>query len=81
MKALLASIPNRLKAIYLVWFTIQFTLFNIGPEMFRVDEDFYPIDWRGHLTFRTIDYDYTEFLFYIFVPILIYMIVRLWKKK
>lgn len=90
MMALFTSISNRMKAIYLIWFTVHFILFISSGNIFSYCSDFYPYtagyysytsSMRGGLTFILRVYDYSEFLIYIFTPILFYMIIRLWNKK
>ena len=81
MKALLASIPNRLKAIYLVWVMIHFTLFLLGlgePLYYKV-KDFYPFGLVT-LLIRVI-MTIQNYLFTSLLPIVIYIAVSLWKKK
>ncbi len=76
MKKFLASIPNRLKAIYLVWFLVNLIFLFTTKAPFCHDNDFYPFEG-----FYTWDYDYSEFIFYLIAPIVIYFLIYLWKKK
>jgi hypothetical protein len=76
------SIPNKIKALYLVWLLIHFILFLIS-----INEDpyykryFYPFKGRYDNFFDLKSYDYSEFLIYILSPIFIYAIIYLWKKS
>lgn len=93
MKQFFTTIPNRLKAVYLLWIFIHFVLFLLGSS-FEYREYFYPIgrvatDKYYNLT-RIYDkgiafdldvYDYSEFLLYVVTPIVIYFVLRLWNKK
>jgi hypothetical protein len=78
MKKFLASIPNRWKVVYLVWFLINLILLFISEKPFSQDGNPYPFNgyWRTYY-----DYNYTEFIFYLIVPIVIYFVIKLWKKK
>ena len=74
------SIPNKIKALYLVWFLIHLILFLCSVPAWLVRPDikngFYPFSPYG-----LDSYDYSEFLIYILSPIFIYAIIYLWKKK
>ena len=81
MKKFLASIPNRLKAIYLIWVGVNFIFLLASGNVFRHKDWFYPIGWRG-LRFDAIqNYDYSEFLIYIIIPLILYYVIKLWNKK
>ena len=95
MKKLLASIPNRFKAIYLLWAFIHFVLLLIG-RLFDYNPYFYPFDkvYKGYtqgfgggpiynleITFNYKVYDYSEFLIYTLTPIVVYLVLKLWHKK
>lgn len=83
MKKFFATIPNRWKAVYLVWVFINFILLITG-RLFRYDRDFYPFEYQGgkqHLVFDVSVYDYSEFLIYTLTPVVIYFVIKLWNKK
>lgn len=67
MKSILSKVPRVILAIYLLWIILHLYLFS-SSDLFDHDRDFYPFDG-----FRTSDYDYTEFLVYLIVPILLYI--------
>lgn len=90
MKKFLASIPNRVKAIYLIWATLHFILYVSSGNFLTFDsrkmawEDvlqyIYPGSYDGTFTFDIKYYDYSDFLLYLIIPILIYFIYYYWKK-
>jgi len=83
MKKFFTTIPNRLKAIYIVWGFIHFVLLLTG-SLFRHRQDFYPIEYikrKQDLTFDVDAYDYSEFLIFLLIPIIIYYVIKLWNKK
>jgi hypothetical protein len=77
------SIPNKIKAIYLVWFLIHLILYlasiNVLYHSFY-ERNFYPF-LNNEITFDIAAYDYSEFFIYLLSPIFIYAIIYLWKKK
>ena len=80
----LQPIPNKAKAIYLIWFSFNFILLLIsGNGLSKIRADFYPIKITRYKTyfFDQRTYDYSEFLIYILAPIFIYSIILLWRKK
>ena len=88
MKNFLASIPNRIKAIYIVWTFIHFILLllsgNLNRMSFMFSSDFYPFGQMSHrwrYWFQISDYDHSEFLIYVLTPIIIYYAIKLWNKK
>lgn len=73
MKEFYSSIPNRWKAIYLIWLLIHFVLLTLSGNFFRFsyfDNDFFPFD--------TDSYDWSEFLIYSLTPIFIFFIYKIW---
>lgn len=83
MKKLFANIPNRWKAVYLIWVSIHSVLLLTG-NLFKYRDDFYPFyEWGRDttLTFRKSVYDYSEFIIYLLAPIVIYLVIRVWNKK
>lgn len=82
MKNYFASIPNRMKAIYLVWIFIQLILLLSGNSYgWQNKSYFYPFEY-GKLSIEGIGvYDYSEFIFYCIAPLLIYFVIKLWNKK
>lgn len=95
MKNFLKSIPNKLKAIYLIWFFIHFAFWlhgggKINLETMSKRHGFFPliwnwdINWNIHfeLSLRTeINYGLDVFILYMLTPIVILYFFRLWKKK
>ena len=96
MKNFLSSIPNRIKAIYIVWAFIHFILLLFSGNFFHYNKYFFPIGsnsfqskrlyptdagYKHVIEFTLSKYDYTEFLIYILTPIVIYSIIKLWNKK
>lgn len=84
----LQNVPNKVKALYLLWFTIHFTLYLLSGNIFRIEYDFFPFvkyNWDDisatYLLFDIEVYDYSEFFIYILAPIFIYRIIILWQKK
>jgi len=84
----LKIVPNKVKALYLLWFTIHFTLYLLSGNIFRIEYDFFPFvkyNWDNisatYLLFNIGVYDYSEFFIYMLTPILIYRIIFLWRKK
>jgi len=88
-------ITNKWKATYLVWVLFHFVLFFFAKHPFsrvatsslglfgtRGNLEFFPFG-RGLGTLKDTwyyQYDYTEFIFYLMVPIIIAMIVYFFKK-
>lgn len=97
MKVFVNSIPNKTKALYLLWFGYHSLIFLIGERYFSYDKMFFPfskvfISWKKigwltkaeyntQITFDPKVYDFSELLIYILGPILIYAIIYLWQKK
>lgn len=97
MKVFVNSIPNKIKALYLLWFGYHSLIFLIGERYFSYDKMFFPfskvfISWEKigwltkaeyntQITFDPKVYDFSELLIYILGPILIYAIIYLWQKK
>lgn len=80
MLNLFSSISNKTKAIYLIWFLANLLLLltqnSIIDIFFGGNDDFYPLDgW--HLS----DYDTSEFIAYIFFPVIVYAIIKLFRQK
>lgn len=81
-------VPNKAKALYIVWFFIHFILLLISGNGFsEFDDQFYPIK-EGYngieyviYYFDQKTYDYSEFLIYILSPVFISVIIYLWRKK
>jgi len=93
MQKFFTAIPNRLKAVYLLWTFIHFVLFLFGSS-FNYSEYFYPIGsvatdkfynlrriYDKGIAFDINVYDYSEFLLYVVTPVIIYFVLRLWNKK
>jgi hypothetical protein len=86
MKKFFASIPNRIKAIYLTWVSIHLTLFLLSENFLfnqgRWTSGFFPLraGWENNF-FYLESYDITEFIFYLTIPVIFYFIIKLWKKK
>jgi hypothetical protein len=80
----LMVIPAKIKAIYLLWSFIHFFIFltsgNFISEYynkaFTYNEYFYPIDG-----FHKSYYDLTELLIYLALPIVLWFVIKLWKKQ
>lgn len=74
MKKLLSQlgITNKIIGIYIVWMTLNLliALFTEQP-FFEYDEDFAPFS-RG-----LKDYDFSEFVFYTIVPVLLFVAYKL----
>ena len=95
MKNFFASIPNRLKAVYLVWVFVHFVLLLIGSLLTYskyfypfssnykgyVKDPFYRTIYKTEITFNYKVYDYSEFLIYTLTPIVVYFVIKLWNKK
>jgi len=74
IKEMIATIPNRWKAIYIVWVFVHFA-FLLMANPYR-EHYFYP--FKG---FDSRHYDYSEFLIYSIAPIIIFLVIKLWIKK
>jgi hypothetical protein len=87
---------NKATAIYLIWALIHSMLFLFAPHYANVNAKamFYPFTekwseehnpvFKGYPIIKNFDYkyyDYTEFMVYMIVPILIYYIITLLKTK
>lgn len=75
MKKFFASIPNRWKALYLVWVFIHFILFLTGSH-FNYDETFSPLayNYGFMIGFRVDLYNFSEFFIYVLSPMVIYYV-------
>ncbi len=94
MKKFFTTIPNRIKAIYLIWFAIHLSLLIFSGNFllkqsgraetffwFRYDwTHSFGFNWRNRM-FDVRVYDITEFIFYLMIPIIIYAFIKLWNKK
>ncbi len=80
MKKFFTTIPNRHKAIYLIWVGVNIILLLTSGNVFKHRDWFYPFGNRG-VEFDIRDYDYSEFLIYLLIPIIIYYVIKLWNKK
>lgn len=89
-------ISTRWKAIYLIWFGIHLCLFLFSGNFFsnkysnkHYIDQFYPFGtykntaygtgFQGYFVIEV--YDITEFVFYLTIPLLIYFVIKLWKKR
>ncbi len=85
MKDFLNSIPDKVKAFYLLWFIIHFFLWvSNGAHWFPTQNyrELEPLWPSNYGIYRGIDsYDLSDFLFYIIVPIILFYIYTLLKKK
>lgn len=79
MKQFFEDIPNKWKAVYLGWVFLHFILF-LTSSLFEYHRSFYPFHW-WEIKFDVDYYDYSEFLIYTLAPIVIYLVVKLWKKS
>lgn len=94
MKKFFNWITNKWKATYLIWVLLHFVLFFFAAHPFsRVTGRLYARSRAGNVEFfpfgRSLgtlkdtwyyQYDYTEFIFYLIVPIIIAMIVYFFRK-
>jgi len=76
---------NKASAIYLIWALFHFMLFLFAPNYANIQEKerFYPFTkkWNGDVYFDHKWYDYTEFMVYMIMPIMIYYIIMLFNTK
>lgn len=81
MLNLFSSISNKTKAIYLIWFLANLLLLltqnSIKDIFFGGNDDFFPFDRRHNLS----NYDTSEFIAYIFFPVIVYAIIKLFRQK
>tara|TARA_Y100000588_G_C13610362_1_gene650953 strand:+ start:34 stop:495 length:462 start_codon:yes stop_codon:yes gene_type:complete len=84
MKKIFSQVSDKVKGIYLLWVVLHGVLFMIAPSKFSIysTQYLYPFDTpyrddRGSL----VIYDITEFLFYLIVPVLLYMAYKLIKPE
>ena len=85
MRKFLNWIPNKIKGIYIVWFLINFVGLVLTRESFSYKEALFPFNPRSSYsdwgyTVRNVSntfssYDYSEFIIYTVVPILITLAV------
>lgn len=85
MKNFFNQIPRLWKGVYLIWFSLHFILSILQMDFFRLKSNFYPLisyydASKGESgtymdIFNSRFYDYSEFLIYTFVPILIALII------
>jgi len=74
MKIFFNWIPRKWKGIYLIWFTIHFILLLYSGNIFKhFNKRFFP--FNGFWYWGDLVYDYSEFLVYTIVPILIALII------
>jgi hypothetical protein len=84
MKSFLHSIPNKFKAIYILWFFLNILLLVFGISYSSANENmFYPFDRYTKLiiNFNVAVYDISEFIIYTMSPIVLYLVYYLWTKK
>ena len=73
------AVSSKKKALYLAWVTIHFLLFLFsGNFISEFESDFYPFGFLNNRRTQIWDYDYSEFLFYTTIPIILWYIYRLW---
>lgn len=70
---ILKEVSNKLVAIYLIWFFINLMFLLLGSKHSSGTRYFFP--FRGD--FR--NYDISEFIIYILLPVFIYVIFKLLK--
>ena len=68
MKKMLSEISNKVKGYYLLWVVLHIILLFVGDNFFDYHSSFYPLN--GFDWFEA--YDFTEFLFYFIVPVLLF---------
>jgi hypothetical protein len=80
---------NRLVAIYIIWDLIHFSMWTFANPTIGSKKMFFPFHKEneyihGRFIPQTVGfqstYDWTEFLFYAIVPVLIYYALLLWNK-
>lgn len=87
MRSFISSIPNKIKALYLLWSLIHSVFFLIGGIFFEYNREFWPFEYNWIEKVNTITfnpyhiYDFSELLIYVLVPIVIYTVIKLWNKK
>lgn len=89
MKKFLSSITNKIKSTYLTWVIIHFFIYVISGNFLIFNSRFmesrtaisylFP-DCEGQTKFDIEYYDYSDFLFYLIIPILLYFVYYYWKK-
>lgn len=77
MKLYFQSIPDKIKSIYILWISINFVLLMLEGGVLNYDSTFFPF---GFHFFDFDYYDYTEFIVYTVVPILLHYSYWLWSK-
>jgi len=85
MKSFIQSINNRVKSVYLVWAGINLVMYIVSGNFLTFDnrfmteyeapEEIYP--FGGGIKY----YDYSDFILYLALPILIYFIYYYWNKR
>ena len=84
MNNIFHNVSNRLKAIYLLWATLNLIIFvtsgnflSYSGKFLIFEYKFYPFSQYSELG----DYDLSELIVYLIVPISIYLFIKLWKKR
>jgi len=74
MKEFFSSIPNRWKAVYLIWVAVNLILLIAGGQSGATRNKFFPFE--GDLGV----YDIEEFILFLAIPIIIFLILKFWNK-
>jgi hypothetical protein len=86
MKKFLSSIPNKVKAIYLVWVGLQLFMYVASGNFldfspgYNASHNIFPFSNEVKLRFDLSYYDLSDFIFYLLTPVLLYYVFYLWKK-
>ncbi len=96
INTIIKSIPNRLKAIYVIWVFLHLVLlllagyYRVGEYGSFFDKDFFPFEETGSyypnnrstdLTFNLSSYDISEFFIFTLIPIVVYLFFFYWGGK
>lgn len=83
MKKFSNAIPKPWIGIYVLWFAVHFALLLLLDKTFTYKKEFWPFEPSSfYAPFLLVNsYDYTEFLFYLVLPILLLIGIYLLKPK
>ena len=83
MKKILRKILYSLIGLYLLWIGLHFTLLMLLENTFQYKSGFWPFVCVAYYSSDKpiYSYDYTEFIFYTILPVIIYIAIYYFKKN
>ncbi|MBM4172361.1 MAG: hypothetical protein FJ214_10870 [Ignavibacteria bacterium] len=81
MKRFFNSLSNKVKAIYILWFFIHFLLWMYSG--FEIQKRYYELsNYKSFFPLGNISrYDISEFLLYTITPLVLTLVIYLFRKK